>query len=245
MSGYVTAKFDLASGSAVKKILVIASSYRSGSTQLSTLLWRDGRFGAPFEYFNFEKHMHYMMARFNTTDFDEYTERLFQVRTSRNGIFSVKAHAHHFSEMLTKSRVLARAVGSAQFIYINRQDKIAQAVSMAKALQTNAWNSFERPRNVPLFYSFDFIQACLDETMAQTKAWWRWFNDNGVQPHVINHEEFTQDGPAHVARLAKWVGAEDVAASAVTPLLTARQADSINEEWISRYKGERAVRNKR
>jgi trehalose 2-sulfotransferase len=205
-------------------------------------LWRDGRFGAPFEYFNFEKHMHYMMARFNTTDFDEYLNGLFQARTSKNGVFSVKVHAHHFTEMLNRSRVWAGAVGDAQFAYINRQDKIAQAVSMAKALQTNAWYSFERPRSVPLFYSFDFIQACLDETMAQTQAWWRWFNRNGVRPHVINHEEFTQDAPGHIARLAKWLGAADGAEAQTKPPLTERQADSVNDEWISRFKRDKAGR---
>ena len=53
---------------------------------------------------------------------------------------------------------------------INRRDKVAQAVSMANAIQTNAWLSLATARRNPLFYNREFISACLQEVRTQTEG---------------------------------------------------------------------------
>jgi LPS sulfotransferase NodH len=238
VSGYVSARFDLPNHGPPKKVLTIASSYRCGSTYVSQSLWSDGRFGAPFEYFNFEKHMEFMIARLGVDDNDEYIRKLMGLRTSSNQVFGVKAHYHHFEAMLAKSAVWREYLGRMHFVYVNRNDKIAQAVSMCKAIQTNAWVSFERAREAPLFYSRELIEQCLREVMSQTEGWWRWFRARNIRPYVVNYEEFVEDVTSHIERISVWFGVEGDIAKAVTIPLVEKQFDRINREWIDRFLSE-------
>jgi LPS sulfotransferase NodH len=235
MSGYVSARFDFTEETITQKIFVIASSYRSGSTLVGLSLWKDGRFGAPFEYLNFEKHMDYMMARLGSTDFDEYLQRLIPLRTSRNGVFGVKAHFHHFEAFVEKSKSWRDSVASAKFLYVNRSDKIAQAISMAKALQNNAWSSFSKTRKVPLFYSKDLIDDCLNEVMEQTRGWWGWFEARNIRPHIINYEEFVENPIENIRRVAEWFGVDLDVGEAINLPMSERQSDQTNFEWTERY----------
>jgi LPS sulfotransferase NodH len=239
MSGYVSARFDFARQEAVSKVLVVASSYRSGSTYVSLSLWRDGRFGAPFEYFNFEKHMDYMMARLNANHIDDYIEKLIPIRTSKNGAFAVKAHFHHFEFVVKKSATWQRYLPAAKFLYIHRNDKLAQAVSMAKALQNNAFTSLGTARRVPLFYSRELIEDCLQEVMAQSEGWWRWFETAKVEPYVINYEDFLRGEKEHIERIASWFGVDRAVPDVVRLPMIERQSDHVNREWIERYLAER------
>ena len=241
MAEYTSAKFDFPTETRVDKIVVVAASYRCGSTLLSLCLWREGRFGAPMEYFNYEKDMEIMMARLAASDVDDYVEKAMRCRTSANGVFSVKAHFHHFETLLQKSAVWRSYVRRARFVYINRTDKVAQAVSMSKALQDNAWMSFDRPRRAPLLYSAQHIEECLREVMLQTEAWWRWFDEEGIQPFTIVYEELCSNIDAHLGSLARWLGVERDEVDPVGVPLIDRQADRVNREWIDRFVAERRV----
>lgn len=238
MRGYVGPRFDFSEPRAVERVLIIASSYRCGSTYLSAALWADGRFGAPFEYLNFEKHMDVMMARLGAEDIDEYLRKIVRLRTSPNGVFSVKAHFHHFNAAVQRSSAWNNYLEGAEFLYVDRKDKIAQAVSMARALQDNAWTSFEGAHQVPLFYSKEFIDACLKEVMDQTQAWWRWFEMREIQPYIADYETFRQDMPHQVADIADWFGVPSDEPHPVKLPMTEQQADQINRQWIERFVAE-------
>src|SRR5215471_8780918 len=93
--GYTSANLDFAPA-AIKKAYVIASSFRSGSTHLCISLWQTGVLGAPWEYFNYEIDKRFMYARLGCTSSADYYRKLAACRTSKNGVFGVKAHFRHF-----------------------------------------------------------------------------------------------------------------------------------------------------
>ncbi|CVI57330.1 Stf0 family sulfotransferase [Agrobacterium leguminum] len=234
MQGYSSLRFDLPLQT-IERVLVVASSYRCGSTYLSSLLWADGRFGAPFEYFNFEKHMIVLMARLGAVDAESYLRELIKRRTAPNGTFGIKCHFHHFEAMVQQSEWWMGQHRSARYLYVNRLDKIAQAVSMAKALQTNSWVSFEVARKVPLFYSHDLIRDCLQEVMTQTSAWWKWFERNGITPFTVNYEDL-QDRPTDIiAGIANWFGVSSQPLNPIEVPMPAIQSDATNLEWQNRF----------
>lgn len=236
MAGYGSARYDLPRCAGVETVFVIASAYRAGSTMLATTLWEKGTFGAPWDYFNFEsKEMDIMMARLGAASLDEYVVKLFELRVSPNGVFSTKTHFHHFDAALQRSAELRRRLAGARYIYVNRRDKIAEAVSMAKALQTNSWMSFASARRAPLFYSREFISDCLREVMRQTEDWWRWFGSCAIEPYVIDYEEFVADIPSGVAGIARWLNIDERSGAEVLLPQVERQSDSINQEWKERF----------
>src|SRR5450432_3552170 len=93
-------RLDYARATPVRKSYVIASSYRSGSTYLSWLLWKSGLLGAPSEVLNPTSELVLFMNRFKTTSQADYLAKLVQKRTGRNGVFGMKAHFHHFEGFL-------------------------------------------------------------------------------------------------------------------------------------------------
>jgi LPS sulfotransferase NodH len=240
LSGISSARYDLKGQGPFRRAYIIAASYRCGSTHLCTRLWKTGLLGAPFEYLNYEHEMKYLYSRLGADSPEDYLDRLIARRMSDNGVFGLKSHFHHFRAALRACPSALRRLQPLQFIFIRRDDKIAQAVSLAKALQTRAWlglTSLER-HDVPLFYCGKFICACLEEIRRQEASWLDWFETQKCTPHVVLYEDLLRDERQTVAKLCTLLGvANDKPSTGEVPVVN-RQSDSLNAEWISRFKAE-------
>ena len=237
LSGISSARYDLKGRGPFRGAYIIAASYRCGSTHLCTRLWRTGRLGAPFEYLNYEHEMKFLYSRLGADSPQDYLERLIACRMSDNGIFGLKAHFHHFRAALRACPSTLERLQPLQFIFIRREDKIAQAVSLAKALQTRAWlglSTLERAQ-VPLFYSSEFIGACLKEIDRQETSWMEWFDSRKVSPHLVRYEELLRDEASTVTNLCFALGVANDEPSTVEVPVIERQSDSVNAEWISSF----------
>ena len=104
----------------------------------------------------------------------------------------MKAHGHHFEPALAWYPSMLKMLSPITFIYINRRDKVAQAVSMAKAMQTHAWISFDQVTGQTPRYDTDFVEQCRDELERQRLGWWRWF-DTKLTPFVVTYEDLLAD----------------------------------------------------
>jgi LPS sulfotransferase NodH len=237
LSGICSARYDLNSRGRLKRAYIIAASYRSGSTHLCTRLWETGLLGAPFEYFNYEHEMRFMHARLGASDPTDYLERLLTCRMSQNGLFGFKVHFQHFQSALRQYPAMLERLAPVDFLYIRRADKIAQAVSLAKAYQTRAWlslGSCDR-RQVPLFYDRNFIAACLKEIHEQESAWTRWFDAHWVIPRIVHYEELLSDPERVVRDLCTVLEVTlDEPSPVAVPRVT-RQSDEVNSDWIKRF----------
>lgn len=236
MFGYCSAKYDWPDHGVPNKFIVIASTYRSGSSFLSSLMWRTGCFGAPWEYFNYESVMEYMQIRLHAENFDDYLIKLMKCRTSASGVFSVKAHFHHFDNIVSKSRIGVGLARKSKYLYIDRRDKIEQAVSLAKAIQTNAWISLTTARQTPLFYNFDFICACYEELQAQAMEWQHWFETHEVTPFVVTYEEIVADPKVSLRKIAENFDIAFDETAEVGVAVPKKQADALNDEWVDRFR---------
>src|ERR1700722_6648583 len=142
--GFSGAMLDYPEPTPVTKSYVLASTFRSGSTHFCMSLWESGALGAPWEYFNFDNTKRYMYSRLQAKSQGDYVRRLLAVRTAPNGVFGVKSHFHHFRTALRDYPPLLEMMAPVRYIYGNRRNKLAQAVSLARALQTNVWMAFEK-----------------------------------------------------------------------------------------------------
>jgi LPS sulfotransferase NodH len=109
---------------------------------------------------------------------------------------------------------------------------------MAKAIQTNAWLSLATARRIPLFYSPEFIEACLQEVRSQADGWTRWFETNKLDPFVVHYEDLLADNPGTVRKIVQLVGAEGDQPDTVVLPDVQRQSDHVNAEWIRRFKSD-------
>lgn len=231
----------------LRRSYIVASSYRCGSTFLCTELWKTGVLGAPTEYVNNDKGFAAiptgtepgrLMIRLGATTPEQYFVKLLERRTGRNGIFGMKAHFHHFEPALAWCPSMLKILAPVTFIYINRRDKVAQAVSMAKAMQTNAWMSLDPVTGKNVRYDADFIAQCMNEVEAQRTGWWRWFEANGVTPFVVSYEDMLADKDGVVRSIVEMLDAQNDEPEKIVLPVVEKQGDETNMEWAARFAGD-------
>ena len=239
-------RLDFAKRVPLRRSYIVASSYRCGSTFLCSELWKSGVLGAPTEYVNIDKgnaaipsatESGRLMVRFVAKTPEDYFIKLLEHRTGRNGIFGMKAHGHHFEAALAWCPSMLKILEPVTFIYINRRDKVAQAVSMAKAMQTNAWISFDQVTGKNTRYDAGFIEQCKNEVEQQRLNWWRWFDTSDVTPFVVTYEDLVADKASVVRSIIELldVGNDEPEKIDLPPV--EKQGDEINSEWASRFAG--------
>jgi trehalose 2-sulfotransferase len=249
---HVTSKaFDFPGPVPLRKSYIVASTPRSGSTFLCSLLWQTGVLGAPSEYWNCRKRASpktigtRMMERLEASSGVDYLTKLLACRTSKNGIFGLKVHFAHFEEVFNGFPQVLELLAPIKFIYIERQDKLAQAVSMARSLQTGIW-AFGRNRERPtISYDRDLISRCLRSLEVQRRGWLQWFATNRVEPHVVSYENLVADTAGVVSSIIDLLDVRGDEPHEVQQRKLARQGDGTNKEWAARYQHELAAERER
>jgi LPS sulfotransferase NodH/2-polyprenyl-3-methyl-5-hydroxy-6-metoxy-1,4-benzoquinol methylase len=231
----------------LRKSYIVASSYRTGSQYLCWRLWQTGRLGTPSEVLNPANELRILMNRFKASSPSDYIAKLVAHRTTRNGVFGMKAHFHHFEAFLKEYPTLLEALSPVNFIYITRHDNVAQAVSMAKALQTGWWTSrMEKGPKPPLQYDREMIANCLEEIEQQDLSWRRWFEAHKVTPFHVTYDDLTTDAEAIVQSIVELLDVQNDEPDEVNVPPARKQSDETNQEWIERFQREsRASQNGR
>jgi LPS sulfotransferase NodH len=232
-------RLDFDHSSPLRKSYFIASSYRSGSQFLCWQLWETGVLGAPCEYLNPGYELRLLKKRFNVFSNSNYITELLRRRTSRNGVFGMKAHFPHFEAFIKEYPPLLEALSPLTYIYISRSDKVAQAVSMAKALQTGWWTSrMEEGPKPALRYDRAMISNCLEEVEQQDLNWRHWFETHGVTPLQVTYDDLTANAEGVVRSIVELLGVQDDEREEVSVPPAKKQGDETNQEWIERFERE-------
>ena len=235
--GYLTGlQFDFPQSAVCSKSYIVASSERSGSTLLAMLLWQTGFLGAPWEYLNFDSEMRFMVARLQPESIGDYIRTVIACRTSPNGVFGLKAHYHHFIGVLREFPDLLRAMPLLRFVVIERDDKVAQAVSLARAIQTNAWSSYAIPSRIPE-YDRALIEQCLRKVQLQVDGWSQWLEQSRQTPRVVHYEDLVRDPATVTADVIAFIDPPGQGDAPVIELpMVERQADAVSAEWAQRFR---------
>lgn len=217
------------------RFFLVAFSPRSASTFLCHQLWRTGLLGAPDEYFDLLTNMPDMICRLGTPSIAQYIQALFDKRTSPNGVFGFKANQTQFE--LLRSFNLLRNFPQPSFIYVDRRDRLAQAVSLAKAWQTNRWHSFNEERGRPE-YDFKWIRTCLKAVVQQGRYWEAYFSRHHIRPYRVDSQQLISEPAPIVKDVLEYLGiTSDPEAAKFVPTLPelTRVSDATNVEWIRRF----------
>lgn len=239
---FMDARLDFPQSVPLRRAFIVASSYRCGSTFLCSHLWRTGVLGAPAEYLNIAGSRmlrDIMMERLRANSPDDYFTKLLACRTSKNGVFGMKVHFHHFEAAINWYPPMLDVLSPVTYVYLNRRDRLSQAVSMTKALQTDVWSSLEGNAKRALVYNEAFIVQCLREIQRQSLSWLEWFDANNIAPFVVHYEDVVADTPSVVRAIVGLLGATDDEPDPTHVPFIEKLGDEVNIEWRERF--ERAV----
>lgn len=218
----------------------------------------------PHEYFDPERHANIVerlafrempegapqpSPLWHPATYDRYLAWAIEEGTTANGVFGAKlmwGYLGDFAELLrgiegmagrTLPDLLAHAFPGLRYIQITRRDKVRQAVSLWKAVQTQAWRSEagEHPGCAlePVF-SFRAINYLVRQLTAHDASWDAYFLGLGESPLKITYEELAEDTERVVRSVLGYLGIPVPAGLAIRAPGLSVQADEISEDWVRR-----------
>lgn len=215
------------------RIYVIASTPRSGSHMLGHVLHSTGKLGWPLEYFS-PRNFAEWRRQFNTVDVEDTLAELMRRRTSPNGVFGIKLHYQHVLALGGIERVRA-LLPDARYILLRRVNVLAQAVSYAKAKQTDVWFSGMQPQGDAV-YDYRLIEQSIRKLLLDTTAWHHQLVTHGLPFVDLTFEEVVRDTPGATQRIADFLDVTFEPHEVPTQPRTQRQSDPLNEAWIEQFR---------
>jgi LPS sulfotransferase NodH len=212
---------------------VVCSVPRSGSSLLCDLLANTDLAGAPMEYFDPDAIEAFRRSWGVGGTFDDYLAALLARKTSVNGVFGLKLLFGQLAEL--GGRNLGDVLPDPRFVYITRRDQVRQAVSFARATQTEQWASDHPAPAAPPVYHRDQIQAMLEWIRRDEELWERYFRHHSISPLRIVYEDFVESVEQTVLGAMDFIGIERPPGFRLMPPTIERQADELSEEWVQRF----------
>jgi LPS sulfotransferase NodH len=173
--------------------------------------------------------------------------------TTPNGVFGAKlmwGYLGDFAELLRGidgftglplPQLLDAAFPDLRYVQVTRRDKVRQAVSLWKAVQTQAWrrdrdsDSTERPAAAEPVFSFRAINYLVRLLTAHDAAWDAYFLGLGSEPVKVTYEELAEAPDAVIRRVLEGLGIPAPDDLALGPPQLSVQADARSEEWVRRF----------
>jgi LPS sulfotransferase NodH len=221
----------------------VCGTPRCGSWLLCGLLASTGIAGRPHEWFWRDTEEANRRA-WAVSDFSHYLACVRAAGTTPNGVFGAKLMWRQIADLIVRLKRVGdasspRALFQQQFpkpcfIWIRREDIVAQAVSWARAIRTGQWHHWDTPSPEAPEYDGEQIDALTAELAADNAGWGNWFATNEIEPFTIGFEDLVADPDNATRDVLRFleIDADDVSIGE----LTVRTSDQLNEEWLRRYR---------
>lgn len=230
---------------------VICTTVRSGSWMLSSALARLGTAGRPAEYFGqtLWEALTNNRAELKLDSIEGFMDGVMRASTTPNGVFGTKLPANHTAMFVRRAsesarreyRSLREALESEfphlRYVYLAREDKVAQAVSLYRAIMTGQWRGSPGPaareRLAALPYDQYALERCYEDIDASRRYWEGFFKTHGITPVRVSYEDLVEEYEPAMRRLLQELGLPWH--QPISEPETVRQADERSAEWIRRF----------
>ncbi|MEM7345400.1 MAG: Stf0 family sulfotransferase [Chloroflexota bacterium] len=243
---------------------IICATPRSGTTLLCDLLADTGVVGRPDSFFRlasmhswWAEHLGVSVAEWQGEHaFDQaYLSAILQEGAGGTQVFGMRVMWRDFGNLVQRLDLLypglssdrARfeaAFGPMRFVYLSREDKVAQAISRVKAERSGLWHidadGKERER-IKVGQTPTYDARVIAEQVAAYEqhdaAWLNWFTQQTINPVRITYEALADNPQATLAIILSALGLDPAIAETVKPK-TAKLADNESREWAARFRAE-------
>jgi LPS sulfotransferase NodH len=198
--------------------------------------------------------------------YDRYLDWAFEAGTTPNGVFGAKLMWGYFGEFVSLLRNIPayRDVSLAEMlptvfpnlilVRVVRANKVRQAVSLWKAVQTATWRedqasakaasveddgappyrSFIEEHRPQLRFHYKAIDHLLGQIIAEEASWDAFFEHAHIKPILVLYENFEADYETSTLNLLERLDLSPPADFEFEPRMK-RQSDRINDDWAKRY----------
>jgi LPS sulfotransferase NodH len=181
----------------------------------------------------------------------EWWERILLDGTTPNGVWGGKLMWGHVDDLVARAsalldnrdldldHALTALLGDVDLVHVTRPDKVTQAVSLWRAVQTESWRAGARPSTECAAYVFEGIDHLRRQLEAHEAAWHRFFAHHGCPVYEVSYDDLSAD-PRGIA--SEVLRALELPATDVPDPDVRRQGDDRSAAWAERYRAEAEVR---
>lgn len=250
------------------KSYFILASNRSGGTLLCELLRNTGVAGHISEHFLHKYGGSY--HQWDISDYPTYVRNVVTHASTSNGVYGVRVLAGEYGSIeclvnrlrqfpqyaeMSLPEVIFAFFPNPKFIFLTRRNKVAQAVSWAKASQTRMYHSTQGavlaeqtavyhnavtiPDSLPEpTYAFEEIREFVQSIIMQEAAHQDLFSQLNIMPYTVVYEDYIQDKAQTIEDILAFLDIPIPKGLNYPPHKIQKLADSVSDEWIQRYREE-------
>ena len=184
-------------------------------------------------------------------NFADYVRSIVEKTATSNKVFGFKLMGWYLNDFLARLRqsgafgdgekldieVLSKAFPRLRFVQITRREKLRQAISKARAIQTGLWKVQEGKTEIAQpWFDRALIARCLKEGEEQENIWHAFFTRIGLQPFPVEYEELCQNYETTIRAVLDFLEIVLPRELKINRPVTIRQSDTLSAEWEQRYR---------
>lgn len=169
--------------------------------------------------------------------------------TSENGVFGVVIHWAVMQDAVRRlqgflgtsesapHRVLSSGFPNLSYLWLRRRDKVAQAVSWYKAIQTGVFVGRGKGgtgEDEPIRFDYGKIRHLLSATTSSENAWGSFFSSNGLTPLVLYYEDLSAQYVSTIRSVLDFLQLDAEGVDIARPKHE-KYADSQSLDWIEQF----------
>jgi len=141
-------------------------------------------------------------------------------------------------------RVLEATFPNLHYIWLRRSDRVRQAISYYRALETKRWRSTDTPADsVEPEFNFEAIHSLLQLSAWEDEGWQEFFARHAIVPLTVWYEAFAESPQLTANQIMTHLGLQTPNHVLSEGWRHQRQADALTDEWSARYLAEQSRRS--
>jgi trehalose 2-sulfotransferase len=235
---------------------IICSTPRCGSHLLSEALQNTQVAGKPDEYFiidqngRLENETGNIAEQYGRMTLTEFREFVLRFGSTDNGVFGIIIAMNYLPQIaqnyqqlpdyqgLDHYQLLNRLFHNPKYIWITRQDKVRQSVSLVKALATDSWIQTKKEKDAPVkkpVFNYTALEHWRNRLDEIDQRWPAFFEANNITPYKVVYEDLVHNYEQTALEILDFLGVPRPETVAFRERRLQKQADQLNEEWVARY----------
>lgn len=152
----------------------------------------------------------------------------------------LKRHAQVSVE--SEAQLMNQAFPGIRWIFIERRDRIRQAISFVKSTSTGIWHSVDgvQMRSGGVRYpkrnfGVTDIERALHQINGLNESWDDFFSRNDLFPFRVHYEDLADDYASTVRKIIDFIGLENSQSITIRPARTEKLSDAATEMWVKKF----------
>jgi LPS sulfotransferase NodH len=185
----------------------------------------------------------------------EYVSSCLDFGTTSNGVFGITIHRFQIDDAVRRigsylkvvnpkhHDALSAAFPNLSYIWLRRRDKIAQAVSWHKAVQSGIYvhmhGSNETDLKKDIEFDYTAIRTYWSAIRSSDSSWQYYFSESRQTPLVVWYEDLAVQYAETIKRTLAFLKLNSTSL-VIAPPRHRKAADTQSLEWIKRFKNDQA-----